>query len=120
MSIRHQMRARVEELFKIMIESESFPREEEVTVYAVFVPREKDWGEERIEVSEHELSLEDKDSVKAFLDRTTREALEGDVKNLYLACYVFESEEGLRIVTKEKGLPEDKIKSRIERMREGV
>ncbi len=120
MSIRHQMRAKVEELFKLMIDDPDFPREEETVVYVAFVPQEGEFEEEEIEVSEQELDLEDKESVKKFLDRTTRESLEADVKGLKLYGYVFESGEGLKIVTKESEDFSDPILARIERMREEV
>ncbi len=119
MSIRHQMRAKVEELFKLMIEDPDFPKEETV-VYAVFVPQEGDFEEEEIEVSEQDVDLEDKESVKKFLDRTTREALEADVKGLKLYGYVFESERGLKIITEESEDFSELILTRIERMREEV
>ena len=119
MSIRHQMRAKVEELFKLMIDDPEFPRDEETTVYVVFVPQEGEYEEEDIEVSEQELELEDKESVKKFLDRTTRESLEADVKGLKLLAYVFETE-GLKIISTEENVPEELIKTRIERMREEV
>jgi hypothetical protein len=120
MSIRHQMRAKVESLFKSMIDSPDFPREEEVTVYAVFVPQHGSFEEEDIEVSEQELDLRDRDSVKRFLDRTTRESLEADVKGLKLYGYVFEGEEGLKLITREGTDYSEIILQRIERMREEV
>ena len=120
MSVRHQMRAKVEELFKLMIDDPDFPREEEVVVYVVFVPQEGEVAEEDIEVSEQEVDLEDRDSVKKFLDRTTRESLEADAKGLRLYGYVFESEGGLKIITKESEDLSEPILTRIERMREEV
>jgi len=120
MSIRHQMRAKVEELFKLMIDDPDFPKDEEVTVYVVFVPQKENFGEEEIEVSEQEVDLEDKESVKRFLDRTTREALEADVKGLKLYGYVFDRGESLKTITKEESEFKDLIISRIERMREEV
>jgi len=120
MSVRHQMRAKVEELFKMMIDDPDFPKDEEVTVYVVFVPQKEDFEEEEIEVSEQEVDLEDKESVKKFLDRTTREALEADVKGLKLYGYVFDSGESLKTITKEEADFSELIISRIERMREEV
>jgi len=120
MSIRHQMRQRVENLFKMMIDNGSFPKGEEVTVYSVFIPVESDFEEEEIEVSEQEVDLEDKESVKRFLDRTTREALEAEVKGLKLHGYVFDSGEDLLLVTDEDESHRDLIIQRIERMREEV
>ncbi len=120
MSIRHQMRARVEKLLKDMINSPDFPKEEENTIYVIFLPREETFGEERIEVSEQELDLEDKESVKRFLDRTTREALEADVKGLRLYGYIFESEGELKLITDEREDHAELIFQRIERMREEV
>lgn len=120
MSIRHQMRAKVEELFKLMIDDPDFPKDEEVTVYVVFVPQSGEFEEEEMEVSEQEVDLTEKESVKKFLDRTTREALEADVKGLKLYGYVFDAGESLKIVTKEEEGFSDLIISRIERMREEV
>ncbi len=120
MSIRHQMRAKVEELFRLMIDRPDFPKDEETVVYVVFVPREEEFEEERIEVSEQEVDLEDKESVKRFLDRTTRESLEADVKGLKLYGMVFETEEGLRLVTGEHEDFSTLVFQRIERMREEV
>jgi len=120
MSIRHQMRAKVEELFKLMIDSPDFPKDEEAVVYVVFVPQEGDFEEEEIEVSEQEVDLEDKESIKKFLERTTRESLEADVKGLKLYGYVYESEEGLKLITKESQDHSELIFQRIERMREEV
>ncbi len=119
MSIRHQMRKKVEDLFKLMIDDPDFPKNEEVTVYAVFTPKEGDYTEEDIEVSEQSLDVEDPESVKRFLDRTTREALEADVKNLKLACYVFEGEGGLKLVS-EEDVDRETVLSHIERMREEI
>ena len=120
MSIRHQMRSKVEKLFRLMIEDPDFPRGEETVVYAVFVPQEGEFEEEEIEVSEQEVDLKDKESVKKFLDRTTREALEADVKGLKLYGYVFDSGESLKIITKEAEDFSELILTRIERMREEV
>ncbi len=111
------MRSRVEKLYKLMIETEGFPKEEEATVYTVLAPKEGEFDEEDLEVSEHELDTSDPESVKKFLDRTTREALEGDVKNLRLYCYVFEGPEGLKIVSDEE-VNEEVVLNFIERMRE--
>ncbi len=120
MSVRHQMRAQVEELFRIMIDSSEFPKGEEVTVFVVFIPQTGEVSDEDIEVSEQEVDLEDKETVKRFLERTTREALEADVKGLKLYGYVFESEDGLKLVSKESENLEEVIINRIERMREDI
>ncbi len=120
MSIRHQMRQKVESLFKSMIDDPDFPREEEAVVYVVFVPQEGEVAEEQIEVSEQEVDLEDKESVKRFLDRTTRESLEADVKGQKIYGYVFEAEGDLKIITQESEDLSDLIITRIERMREEV
>ena len=116
MSIRHEMRKRVEDLLKMTIDDPEFPGEE-TTIYAVFVPKEGDYTEEDIEVSEQEVDPEDSESVKRFLERTTREALEADVKDLRLACYVFEGKEGLKVVS-DGEVKEEVVISHIERLRE--
>ncbi|MDQ7039085.1 MAG: hypothetical protein Q9N26_07845 [Aquificota bacterium] len=118
MSIRHQMRQKVEKLFKLMIDDPDFPGDETV-VYVVFTPQEGDYTEEDVEVSEQAVDLGDQESVKKFLDRTTREALEADVKGLKLSCYVFEGKGGLKIVSEEE-VDQETVLSRIERMREEV
>ncbi len=120
MSVRHQMRQRVESLFKKMIDNDSFPKDEEATVYVIFIPQKGGFEEEEIEVSEQELDLEDRESVKRFLDRTTREALEAEVKGLKLHSYVFEAGEDLRLISDEQESFEEVILRRIERMREEV
>ena len=120
MSVRHQMRQRVESLFKMMIEDQDFPKDEEAVVYVVFVPAQGSVDEESIEVSEQEVDLEDRESVKKFLDRTTREALEGEVKGLKLHGYVFEVGEDLKLITDGQEDFGEVILRRIERMREEV
>ena len=120
MSVRHQMRAKVEEIFKLMIDSPDFPRDEEVKVYVVFVPQEGEVDEESLEVSEQEVDLEDRESVKKFLDRTTRESLEADVKGLKLYGYVFETGEKLSLVPDSEDSLKEDILTRIERMREEI
>jgi len=117
MSVRHQMRSKVERLFKLMIEDPDFP-EEETVVYAVFVPREGEVEEEKVDVSEQEVSPEEAESVKRFLDRTTRESLEAEVKGLKLYGYVFESKKGLKMITEESEDLREIVFTRIERMRE--
>jgi hypothetical protein len=112
------MRERVERLFKMMIDSEAFPQGEEATVYTVFLPQEGEPDEESIEVSELELDTSDRDSVKRFLERTTREALEADVKGLRLYAYVYEAGQELHIVRDSEEDHTDLIKAHIERMRE--
>lgn len=120
MSVRHMMRQRVENLFNMMIEDRDFPRENETVVYTVFIPVQGSVDEESIEVSEQEVDLEDRESVKRFLDRTTREALEGEVKGLKLHSYVFETGEALKLITDTEDSFEEVILHRIERMREEV
>ncbi|RLJ70138.1 hypothetical protein BCF55_0402 [Hydrogenivirga caldilitoris] len=120
MSVRHQMRMKVEELFKLMIEDADFPGGEEVNVYVVFVPHGGEFEEEDIEVSEQTVDTEDRESVKKFLDRTTRESLEADVKGLRLYGYVFETGKGLKIITQDNQDFSGLILTRIERMREEV
>jgi hypothetical protein len=114
------MRAKVEKLFKLMIDEEGFPKDEEVVVYAVFVPQQGEISEESIEVSEQEIDLGDRESIKRFLERTTREALEAEVKGLKLYGYVFEdSDAELRMVA-EESTHREVILRRIERMREDI
>ena len=120
MSVRHQMRQRVERLFRMMIEDQDFPREEETVVYTVFIPAQGSVDEESIEVSEQEADLADRESVKRFLDRATREALEAEVKGLKLHGYVFEMGEDIKLITDQQESFEEVILRRIERMREEV
>ncbi len=120
MSVRHKMRAEVEKLLKLTIDNPDFPREEEVKIYVVFIPQSGEVSEESIEISEQEIDMEDKETVKKFLERTTREALEADVKGLKLYGYVFEADDELRLISENSEGIEDIVISRIERMREEV
>jgi hypothetical protein len=113
------MRQRVEELFRTAIDDPDFPKDRGTTLYVVFVPKEEDYTEEDIEVSEQEVDLTDPESVKKFLDRTTREALEAEVRNLKIGCFVFEGGGGLKVVSQEE-IPRELVLSHIERMREEV
>ncbi len=118
MSVRHKMRAKVEELFKMTIDDPQFPADGETTLYAIFVPLEGDYEEEDIDVVEQKVDPKEGTSVKKFLDRITREALEADVKGLKLIGFVFEGPEGLRLVSDGEGADEEVIFERIERMKE--
>ncbi len=121
MSIRHQMRALIEETFKLAIDGQDFPKGEDVNMYVILIPKSDSFTEEEIEVYEFEVNTEDAESVKKFLDRATRVSLEGDVKNLRFYGFAYESKGNLNIVAKERNEDfEEIIIERLERMREEI
>lgn len=86
MSVRHQTRQLVEELFEALREK---AKEGEHTIYRVYVPAEAQDTED-YELSDQRVNFADQESIKAFLDRTTREALENKVKGLELVALILE------------------------------
>lgn len=107
MSVRHQVRAFIEELFnslKDKIEKESI-------VYAVYA-KEEILDEDDIDILELNVDKDSEDSVKKFLDRLTRESLEGQVKGISLKALVFEKDNVLNFISKENV---DDIKPFIEK-----
>ncbi len=87
MSVRHQVRQRIEELFSKFKDFKG-----EFTLYNVYSPvytQRENLPVNQVDVEEFNyvdirVNLEDPESVKRFLDRTTRETLENEVKGYYL------------------------------------
>ncbi len=118
MSIRHQMRQRVEELFKPVIEKF---KEGELRVYAIFVPKNGDIDEESVDIFERDVSLGNAESLERFYSTITKVALENDVKDLELYGYAVENEGNLEIFAPNKREEVDEVALEIiERMREEV
>ncbi|GAB6065637.1 hypothetical protein JCM9492_07290 [Aquifex pyrophilus] len=119
MSIRHQMRQKVEELFKLFMEREN-PQGETV-VYTIFVPKEGDVDEESVDIFEQEVNPQDVESLEKFFSRVTKVALENDVKELRLYGYAYDKNGEVVIVSPEGDEEvEEVVKELIERMREEV
>ncbi|WP_461832588.1 hypothetical protein [Aquifex sp.] len=119
MSIRHQMRQKVEELFKFFMEKEN--PEGELVIYAIFIPKEGDVDEESVDIFEQEVNPKDKESLEKFFSRTTKVALENDVKELRLYGYAYDKNGEIVIVSPEGDKEvEEVVKELIERMKEEV
>ncbi len=87
MSVRHQVRQRVKELFSKFKDFKG-----EFTIYNVYSPMYT-YGEnlpvdqvdvEKFNYVDIRVNFEEEGSVKRFLDRTTRETLENEVKGYHL------------------------------------
>ncbi len=118
MSIRHQMRQRVEEYFKPVLEKF---KEGELKVYAIFIPKSGDVDEESVDIFEREVNLSDAESVEKFYSVVTKVALENDVKDLELYGYAVENGGNLEIIAPNKNEEVEEIALEIiERMREEV
>ena len=118
MSIRHQMRQKVEEYFKPILERF---KEGDLKVYAIFIPKNGEVDEESIDIFEREVNLSDAESVEKFYSVVTKVALENDVKNLELYGYAVENRGDLGIIAPNKNEEVEKIALEIiERMREEV
>ncbi len=86
MSIRHKTRLYIEELFdKIKQESG------ECIIYNLYLPTNSQDPEDA-DIVDVRVDFSDQDSVKKYLDRTTRETLEAEVKGLRLVGIVLEKE----------------------------
>lgn len=119
MSIRHQMRQRVEELFKLFIDKTSL--NEETVVYAVFVPKSGEVDEDSIEIFEQEVNPKDFESLEKFFSRVTKVALENEVKNLKLYGYAYDKDGSIEIITPESDEEiNEVVKELIERMKEEI
>ena len=118
MSIRHQMRQRVEEYFKPVLERF---KEGNVKVYAIFVPKSGEIDEESIDVFEREVDLSNAESVEKFYSTLTKVALENDVKELELYGYAVENEGSLEVIAPNRNEEFEEIALEIiERMKEGA
>ncbi len=118
MSIRHQMRQKVEEYFKPVIEKFG---EGELKIYAIFVPKNGEVDEESIDIFEREVNLSNAESVEKFYSVVTKVALENDVKDLELYGYAIENIGNLEIIAPNKNKEvEEIVLEIIERMKEGI
>ncbi|WP_461829448.1 hypothetical protein [Aquifex sp.] len=116
MSIRHQMRQRVEKYFKPVVEKFG---EGELKIYAIFVPKNGEIDEESIDIFERSVNLSDAESVEKFYSVVTKVALENDVKDLELYGYAVEKGENLKIIAPNRNEEIEEIALEIiERMRE--
>jgi len=124
MSVRHQVRNYVEKLFENIKEKGLG----EHTIYCIYSPvhvQRESLPANQIDVEEFEIvdtkvNLKDPESVKKFLDRTTREALENEVKGYYLLAMVLDRD-GEYFFSSENPIIEelkDDIVDRIERLKE--
>ena len=84
MSIRHQTRLYIEELFSKIRQDSG-----EYTLYNIYLPRDVQEPED-ISIVDVQVDFSDQESIKKYLDRTTRETLEGEVKGLKLLGIVLE------------------------------
>lgn len=99
MSVRHQVRAYVERLFEGLKEKVD---SDEYTIYCVYLPvyvQRESLPANQIDVEEFEfvdlrVNIGDAESEKKLLDTITREALENEVKGLYLLGLVLDKGEG--------------------------
>ncbi len=124
MSVRHQVRAYVERLFENLKERATG----EHTLYCIYSPvyvQREDIPVDEIDVEDFEfvdlkVNTQDPESVKKFLDRVVREALENEVKGFYLLAMVLDKE-GEYLFSSENPIVEDlkeDIIERIERLKE--
>jgi hypothetical protein len=73
MSVRHQKRLYIEELFSHLKQTAG-----EYRIYNLYMPEDGDI--EDLEIIDLQVDFSDPESVKKYLDRTTRETLEAEVK----------------------------------------
>ncbi|MEM0472945.1 MAG: hypothetical protein QXX84_08620 [Sulfolobales archaeon] len=124
MSVRHQVRNYVEKLFENIKEKGLG----EHTIYCIYSPayvqRESPPANqidvEEFEIVDAKVNLKDPESIKKFLDRTTREALENEVKGYNLLAMVLDRD-GEYFFSSENPIIEelkDDIVDRIESLKE--
>ena len=85
MSVRHQRRLYIEELFSHLKQTAG-----EYRIYNLYMSEDGDT--EDLEIIDLQVDFSDPESVKKYLDRTTRETLEAEVKGLKLLAMVLEKE----------------------------
>jgi hypothetical protein len=108
MSVRHQRRLYIEELFSNLKQNAG-----EYRIYNLYVPEDGDI--EDLEITDMQVDFSDPESIKKYLDRTTREALEAEVRGLRLLAMVLEKE-GNYIFSSKEGLSEDLKKQVLEKI----
>jgi ribosome-associated translation inhibitor RaiA len=115
MSVRHKTREYIEHLFR---ELKKYAQSGEYTIFNIYAKGELELQE--LELVDVKVDFSDAESVKRFLDKTTRETLEGEVKGLKLVAmvidkgddYIFSSQVELDESIKES------IKEKIEQLKE--
>jgi hypothetical protein len=115
MSVRHKTREYIEHLFR---ELKKYAQSGEYTIFNIYAKGELELQE--LELVDAKVDFSDAESVKRFLDKTTRETLEGEVKGLKLVAmvidkgddYIFSSQVELDESIKES------IKEKIEQLKE--
>ncbi len=116
MSVRHQTRAYVERLFEGL---KNKAPQGEFSIYCVYSPLDQEDIED-FEFVATRVNLEDNESIKKFLDKTTRETLENQVKGLNLLCMVLDTGEEY-LIASENPLSEElkeEIEEKIEKFKE--
>jgi hypothetical protein len=97
MSVRHQRRLYIEELFSHLKQNAG-----EYRIYNLYVPEDGDI--EDLEIIDLQVDFSDPESIKKYLDRTTRETLEAEVKGLKLLAMVLEKEEAISFPQRKSSL----------------
>jgi len=113
MSVRHQRRLYIEELFSHLKQNAG-----EYRICNLYVPEDGDT--ENLEIIDLQVDFSDPESVKKYLDRTTRETLEAEVKGLKLLAMVLEKD-GSYIFSSKEELSEDfkrQVLEKIEKIKE--
>jgi len=82
MSVRHKTREYIEHLFR---ELKKYAQSGEYTIFNIYAKGELELQE--LELVDVKVDFSDAESVKRFLDKTTRETLEGEVKGLKPVSY---------------------------------
>lgn len=116
MSVRHQVRAYIERLFEGLREK---IKGGEYNIYCIYIPKEGG-NLEDIEILSTRVNMEDKESLKKFLDKTTKETLESQVRGLDLLCMVLDTGKEY-IISSENPLAEELrrgIEDKIDRFKE--
>lgn len=123
MSVRHQVRSYVERLFERLKQAEG-----EYTIYSVYSPvyvQRENLPVNQIDIEEFEVvdlrvNFTDPESIKNFLDRTTRETLEKEVQGFYLLALLLDKG-GEYILSSENPIAEElkeEMVRRIESLKE--
>ncbi|RMH81063.1 MAG: hypothetical protein D6674_01490 [Acidobacteria bacterium] len=109
MSVRHQVRSYVERLFEKLKEPAG-----EYTIYNIYSPvyvQRENLPVNQIDIEEFEIvdikvDFTNQESIKNFLDKTTRETLEREVKGFYLLALLLDKD-GEYILSSENPMAEE-------------
>ncbi|MFZ8783994.1 hypothetical protein, partial [Thermocrinis sp.] len=107
MSVRHQRRLYIEELFSNLKQDAG-----EYRIYNLYMPEDGDI--EDLEIIDLQVDFSDPESIKKYLDRTSRETLEAEVEGLKLLAVVLEKE-GSYIFSSTEELSEEFKKQVLEK-----